>query len=391
MPVDLVGAIGETQRALAGVDLGQRRPLRDAGGAVDLDRVVDDLTHPDRHHGLDGGDPDTSLGVAELVHGLGRGEHHAAHRFDLDAVLGHHLHVLAELGDGLAERLAGETALDQQVQRSLGRTDRAHAVVDSARAEAQLGDLEATTLTEEHVRRGNTAVGEPEVHVPVRGVVVTEDVHRPHDLDAGRVLGYQDLALLLVRRTVRVGLQHDDEDLAPRVAGARGVVLLTVDDPLVAVKHGATGDLLGIGGCDVRLGHDVRRADLTVEKRLEPLLLLLGGANPLEHLHVARVGRRAVHALGGDRVLAELGRDVGVVEVAEALAGLGVGKEEVPQTGLFGLGLDGFEQLELAVAIAPTLGSAFTQPEELLGVRLDLFGDELLHRLEQRLGLVGHA
>src|SRR3712207_7218825 len=35
--VHLVGAVGQAQRALAGVHAGQGGPLRDAGGAVDLD------------------------------------------------------------------------------------------------------------------------------------------------------------------------------------------------------------------------------------------------------------------------------------------------------------------------------------------------------------------
>ena len=48
-------------------------------------------------------------------------------------------------------------------------------------------------------------------------------------------------------------------------------------------------------------------------------------------------------------------------------------------------------QFELAVAVAPALGTTLTQPEKLLGVGFDDFSDELLHRLVQRLGLVGHA
>ena len=46
---------------------------------------------------------------------------------------------------------------DHQLEGPLGRADRAHAVVDAARAEAHLGDLEAAALAEQHVRRSAPA------------------------------------------------------------------------------------------------------------------------------------------------------------------------------------------------------------------------------------------
>jgi hypothetical protein len=48
----------------------------------------------------------------------------------------------------------------------------------------------------------------------------------------------------------------------------------------------------------VQLGHGVGRADLAVQQRLQPLLLLLGRAHALEHLHVAGVGaEQFMHSL----------------------------------------------------------------------------------------------
>ena len=134
----------------------------------------------------------------------------------------------------------------------------------------------------------------------------------------------------------------------------------------------------------------VCRADLAVEKRLEPLFLLLGRAHPLEHLHVAGVGCRAVEALGGEPVLAELDRDVRVVEVRQADAGLRVRQEEVPQPELAGLGLRTLEQLELPGRPAPPIGAVLAEPVELLGDRLDLLCDELLHGLVERADALGH-
>ena len=83
----------------------------------------------------------------------------------------------AMIGLPNASRL--EPALDHQLERLLGRADRAHAVVDAARAEAQLADLEAAALAEEDVLLRHPHVGEPEVHVAVRRVVVAEHVIGP--------------------------------------------------------------------------------------------------------------------------------------------------------------------------------------------------------------------
>ena len=75
--------------------------------------------------------------------------------------------------------------------------------------------------------------------------------------------------------------------------------------------------------------------------------LLFGGPDPLQHFHVAGVGCIAVEDLGCQRVLAEFGCDVGVVEVGQAFTGFGVGQEEVPQAPLLRLGLQAFHDVEL--------------------------------------------
>ena len=140
-----------------------------------------------------------------------------------------------------------------------------------------------------------------------------------------------------------------------------------------------------------RLGHGVGRADLAVQQRLQPLLLLLGRADLLQHFHVAGVGRRAVERLRRQRLLAQLGGDIGVVEVGEAAADLGVGQEEIPQAGRLGLVLGALQQLELAGRPAPVVLAALAQPEELLRDRRDVLLDVLHHRVEQGLRLLRHG
>ena len=55
---------------------------------------------------------------------------------------------------GSPERLPAEPALDHELKGFLGGADGAHAVVDPARAEAHLGDLEPAALAEKHVLLG---------------------------------------------------------------------------------------------------------------------------------------------------------------------------------------------------------------------------------------------
>ena len=179
----------------------------------------------------------------------------------------------------------------------------------------------------------------------VRGVVIAEHVQHLDDLDAGRVARHDDHRLLAVGRRVGIALAHQDDDLAARIAHARRPPLAAVDDIVVAVALDAALDVARVGRGDRRLGHGEAGADLAVEQRLQPLLLVLLGAVAGEHFHVAGVGRRAVDRLGGDRGAAEDLADRRVFEVGEAhravrVAAVAVGRQEhVPQAALLRLGL----------------------------------------------------
>ena len=110
--------------------------------------------------------------------------------------------------------------VDHDPERPLGDADRAHAVVDAARAEAGLGDGEAAALLAEQVVGRHAHVLVVDLGVAA-GVVVAEHVRRAPDADAGRVLRHGDHRLLQVPRRVRVGLAHHDEHLAASAAGRR--------------------------------------------------------------------------------------------------------------------------------------------------------------------------
>ena len=68
--VHIVGSAREAQMTHVDIHVGQWRPLRDTGRAVDLNRLVDDLTGALGHHGLRYAHPDAGLAVAEHIHPL---------------------------------------------------------------------------------------------------------------------------------------------------------------------------------------------------------------------------------------------------------------------------------------------------------------------------------
>jgi hypothetical protein len=229
------------------------------------------------------------------------------------------------------------------------------------------------------------------MHMAARRMVVPEYVHRPDDLHARRVLGHQDLRLLLARRRVRIGLHHHDHDLAAGIAEAGDVIFLPIDHPFVADEFCRRRDILGVRRCDIGFGHGVGGADFTVQQRLQPLLLLLAGADTLEHFHVAGIRRRTVHGFRGQRIFAELGCDIGIVEILQACSGLVIGQEEIPQADFLGLCLGFLQHLDLAGRKAPAIRLFLAVPVKLDRHRLDGFPDKLFHVVVKWPDLIRHA
>src|SRR5207249_7002206 len=220
--VHLVGPIGEAQGARVGPHGRQRELLAHAAAAVELHGALDHLQRHVGHGHLDLGDRLLGGLVADRVHHVGGVQDEQPRLVDLDARLRDALERDVVLGQPLAERHAVLRALAHELERALGDADLAHAVVDAARTQAPLGDLEAAALAQQDVRGRYADVLEDHFAVAVGRVVVTEYGQHAEHLDARRVAGHQDYRLLLVAiRVLRVGLAHEDENLAARVADAR--------------------------------------------------------------------------------------------------------------------------------------------------------------------------
>ena len=153
-------------------------------------------------------------------------------------------------------------------------------------------------------------------------------------------------------RRGRIGLAHEDEDPAARVAGPRRPPFAAVDDVLVAIAHDRTLDVGGVRRSHRRLGHRERRANAPFEQWFEPLLLLFRRAVAFQHLHVAGVRRRAVEDFGRPRHAPHDLAQRRVLGVGQPGAVPGLGQEQVPQRRGFRLGLELFDHLRRLPAIA---------------------------------------
>ena len=120
------------------------------------------------------------------------------------------------------------------------------------------------------------------------------------------------------------------------------------------------------------------------------MLLLFRRSDAFQHLHIASVGGRAVQGLRRQRAFAQFSGDIGVIEVRQPFARLGIRQKEVPQPRLTRLLLGPVEQFQLTGGIGPPIGAAFAKSKELLGDRIDILADVLGNSGQKRLGLLRH-
>ena len=136
---------------------------------------------------------------------------------------------------GLPKATRDLHALAHRLQRALGHSDAAHAVMDASRPQPALGNLESAAFAQKHVGDRHAHVLETHFAVAVRGVVIAKDRQHALDFDARRIHGHQNHGLLLVFPGRGIGLAHEDGDLAARIARAGSPPLAAVDHVLVSL------------------------------------------------------------------------------------------------------------------------------------------------------------
>ncbi len=298
-----------------------------------LDGPVDHGAGHQRGHRLDLRDQRERSPVAVLVDGPRRLLAQQSRLIDLVAgecdLLLHH----ALIGERPAEGDAGPGALGHQRQGALSHPDGAHTVVDTPGAQPGLRDREPHPLLRQQVRCRH-----PDVVVDDLGVAVlvlpAEHRSGSENVDSRRVDRHQDHRLLLMRGGLRVGAAHHDQDRAARVVGAGGPPLAAVDDVIATVADDRRFDIACVTGGHRRFGHREGAADLTGQQRIEPPILLLVGAEHVQHFHIAGVRSCAVHRLRGDlgAPAAEF-RQRRVFQIGQPGH---TGQEQIPQSGFPG-------------------------------------------------------
>jgi len=184
---------------------------------------------------------------------------------------------------------------------------------------------------------------------------------------------------------VRVAHAHHQKERAARVAGAGDPPLAAADAQSLAVFFDAGGDIGGVAGGNLGLGHGEGGTDLAAQQWLEPGLLLGRIAVMDQHFHVAGVRRIAVADFGRQPGMPHQFGQRGVVEGGQAGAEARVGQEQIPQAECARLGLQGLDHRRDRPAL---LGLG--QMRLVFGFgRLYHLCDELAKQAMQRTGAVG--
>src|ERR1700677_1411870 len=117
-------------------------------------------------------------------------------------------------------------------------------MMDASGPQTPLRDLETPTFAQQDIFGGNPRVLKDDFAVPMRRVVEAENGKHTADRDALRVGRHEYHGLLPIPvGAVRIGLAHDDEQLAARVAGAGRPPLASIDDIFSAVAKIGAADV----------------------------------------------------------------------------------------------------------------------------------------------------
>ena len=331
LAVHFVRTVGKSQGARGRVSGGQRKVIADAAAAMHLDCPIDDLESHGGRGNLDHGDLLLGGAVAHRVHHIGGIQHQPAGLIDQNPRFGDALERHPLLRDALAEGDALLGALAQQLQRPFGQADQTHAMVDAPRPEPPLCNLKAASFTQQKILHRHAHVDEIDLRMAMRRVIVAEHMQLTQPPHAGRVHGHENHGLLAVQPRFGVGLAHEYQDLAARIAGAGSPPFAAVDHVVSTVAHDRGLDVRGIARCDVGLGHRKGRANAALQQRHQPTLLLLRRRIAGQYFHVAGIGRRAIERLRREMRTPHDLAQRRVLQIGEAGAVLGMRQKKIPQ------------------------------------------------------------
>ena len=263
--------------------------------------------------------------------------------------------MLARVATGLPNVSRSSRAPAHQLERALGRADRAHAVVDAPRARAAPGRSGSPApspairfvgrhahVLEASARRGPPGPGSRTPAGRARPSRRACRAARAPSTAAGAA-GPSGSVLPITIRIRQCGCS------APEIHHLRP--LSTYSSPSRSI---AQRDVGRVRGGDVGLGHRERRADLAVEQRAQPALLLLGRAEQRAAPPCCRCpAPSSCTPPSAMRLRAEDLRQRRVLEVRQPRPrSCGVGVEHVPQPAAARLLLELLHDRRLRVRVA---------------------------------------
>src|SRR6476659_6910405 len=119
-------------------------------------------------------------------------------------------------------------------------------MVNATGPQATLRDLKAASFAEQDVLCRHTNIFENNLRMTARSMVVAEDRQCAFNCHAWSIERHQNHRLLLMNRSRRIRLAHENGDLAPRVTRAGGPPFMTIDDIIVAAMFDPRPDIGGI-------------------------------------------------------------------------------------------------------------------------------------------------
>ena len=204
-------------------------------------------------------------------------------------------------------------------------------MMDAPRPQPPLRDGKALPRPQDHVVARDADIAEFHLPMAIGRVVFAKGRQHPLDRDARRVQRHDDHGMPPVRAAVGRADAHEDADARLRVPHTRRPPLGAVQHQRVPVLGDRRGDVLRVRTGHRGFGHEEHRPDLALEQRGQPARLLFGGAEHVQHFHVAGVGGVAVEQFGRPGIAPhDLGQG-GVFQHRQARAVLGIGQEQVPQ------------------------------------------------------------
>ena len=239
-----IRAIGQAQRTLHGIHIGKRKIPANPCPAMHLNCPINHFQGNVRGDYLDLGDFAFRHFITHGVHHIRRFKGQQPRHVDLHARVGNFVDIGAQARQRFAECGAAQRAFAHQLQCPLGHANRTHAVVNTSRTKATLGNFKAAPFAQQDIFVWHTHVIEQHFSVAVGRVVVAEHRQWPHDFYPRRIDGHQDHRVLLMARVLGIAQPHENHDFAARVTGTGSPPFTAIDHPFITVAH-STGSHIG--------------------------------------------------------------------------------------------------------------------------------------------------